>query len=36
MANFLIRRLVAMIVMFLIITFVAYNVLSLAPGGPLQ
>ena len=36
MANFLIRRLAAMIVMFLIITFVAYNVLSLAPGGPLQ
>ena len=25
-----------MIVMFIIITFAAYNVLSLAPGGPLQ
>lgn len=36
MVNFLIRRLLAMVAMMLIITFVAYNLLALAPGGPLQ
>lgn len=36
MANFLIRRVVAMVTMLVVITFVAYNLLALAPGGPLQ